>query len=735
MVWEPTAFDTSGFGILVATPRNSEWLAAPVLTGGFAMSTAWGDVDEPLILGDSSPSFLAFDMAFEANADGLWVLDQNTKAVRVCADPVGAPNTWTENWAATSATAKGRCICPTSSQAVMITAGEGIWRRASSTWSKRLNEATAFGSTTRLYRRCLVRVKTSGVLLAYDPDVGLYKSVNGGVGWFLAWSHTGGGDEAFLSVGPNQDDAYLGDGSTIYRLTDSDSTSATDTWDNAGLGAPVDCLKNATFGCSDGRGDITIITPGTGDFQKIFRSATHTGTETWVDEDEGNIDDFSEVLTSVAQSDTGFIYAGTDIGVFRTVFEGLVITVDLSVSPSTQQEGGTFTGTVEIVPVAPTGGLPVWIYTSNRHVANPDGVITVPAGQDTETFDFDALLDAGFAGGTCQLTAITRPKATPGRTADPSGTSFADLGLDGGIPIRELGSRTYQGRVGGLYDDGDNEPPKTNGYRLRGQTVAATVVPLDSAGDPDEAGKTVMVAVGYSNPLHHIDEWYGFWKDFFPNPLLHVINTCQSGQDLVAWTTPFPDPPAAFGSPPATGNVVWDTFWNRVRLAHTDEQVQIIYMAMAIQGPEAVVGSQDLDDLETAMLPGMRDIRDYLADNLPNLKMIFAVDRTWGGYADQTYDGGNPEPWAYQNSFVVREFVKDSIADDTLPFTTWGPTMWGNGMVPRADDDLIWTFDMSWDGTHESLSGLLQTDKLLNDFFGSDSQLVLPWFGGPVPGA
>ncbi|MFZ2490108.1 MAG: hypothetical protein WA208_01355, partial [Thermoanaerobaculia bacterium] len=64
------------------------------------------------------------------------------------------------------------------------------------------------------------------------------------------------------------------------------------------------------------------------------------------------------------------------------------------------------------------------------------------------------------------------------------------------VPMTDLGTQTYLGFPGGLYPEGNAMPLE---HRLGGLAQAALVRPLDRDGNPDPAGKIVMLSIGMSN--------------------------------------------------------------------------------------------------------------------------------------------------------------------------------------------------------------------------------------------
>src|SRR3954462_10282982 len=66
-----------------------------------------------------------------------------------------------------------------------------------------------------------------------------------------------------------------------------------------------------------------------------------------------------------------------------------------------------------------------------------------------------------------------------------------------GLPLTELGNRTYLGFAGGLYDDGNNTPPEA--HASVGAARARDIQPLDANGIASASGTIVLLSIGMSN--------------------------------------------------------------------------------------------------------------------------------------------------------------------------------------------------------------------------------------------
>src|SRR5262249_17965115 len=124
----------------------------------------------------------------------------------------------------------------------------------------------------------------------------------------------------------------------------------------------------------------------------------------------------------------------------------------------------------------------------------------------------------------------------------------------------------------------------------------------------------------------------------------------------------------------------------------------------------------------------LRSIVEILKTKFPQLKLVYVSSRTYGGYSESDL---SPERDAYESAFAVRwlieERVKNPTPDGLIPWVSWGPYLWANGLTPRTDG-LIWErSDFEPDGVHTSKHGALKVAAMLLEFFESDAA-AKPWF-------
>ncbi len=315
------------------------------------------------------------------------------------------------------------------------------------------------------------------------------------------------------------------------------------------------------------------------------------------------------------------------------------------------------------------------------------------------------------------------------RRAQPQASAAAAKETTGLVPITELGEGLYKGQTGGLYGNGQNVPPED---RVKAaQTQTALIQPLDPNGNPSDAGRIVLISLGMSNTTQ---EFSTFKKlaNADPNKPRHVVivDCAQGGQAAYEWAYASDDPQDT-RSP-------WTVMDQRLQKAGvTAAQVQVVWLKQAQKTParlgEFPAHAENLRDDIAVIL-------HRLAARFPSLRIAYLSSRIYAGYAATPL---NPEPYAYESAFSVRWLIESQIANDPnlnhdpvqgevkAPLILWGPYLWGDGIIPRQSDGLVWNReDLGGDGTHPSTSGRQKVADMLLDFFKTDTN-AKQWFVKP----
>jgi hypothetical protein len=283
----------------------------------------------------------------------------------------------------------------------------------------------------------------------------------------------------------------------------------------------------------------------------------------------------------------------------------------------------------------------------------------------------------------------------------------------------------YLGQDGGLYGGGKNLPPAEHAAAAQRET--ARIVPLDKDGKPAPEGTIVLISVSMSNGTQEFSVFKNLADaDRVKSPRLTIVDCAQGSQTMAAWANPRPRPDL---SP-------WAESARRLEKANVFiKQVQIAWIKPANAFPKG-----DLAEHCAELQDDTRVVLRKLKTTFPSLRIAYFTSRIYGGYARGPGADLNPEPYAYETAFAVRNVIQGQIQGDkdlnfdpsrgavAAPLLLWGPYLWADGATPRPDDGLAWKAeDISSDGTHPSDAGRKKVAEQLLKFFKSDSY-AKTWF-------
>jgi hypothetical protein len=298
------------------------------------------------------------------------------------------------------------------------------------------------------------------------------------------------------------------------------------------------------------------------------------------------------------------------------------------------------------------------------------------------------------------------------------------------VPITDLGTKLYLGsESGGLYANGSNVDDA--GHDSYGKGVAAGIQPLDANGNPDPNGKYALLGVGLSITQQS-------WTQFVPianadpakNPNLVIVNGATGGATATHLT-----------------NLTNEAFWEAVTNDYlpnagvTANQVVAVFFMDLDGGPSGKFPS-DMTNLQSQF----ETITRNLLVLFPKVQIAYFSSVYYMGYSNGLSKKLDPEPYAYEAGFAVKNAIQDQINGTgnlnfnpalgtvVAPWIAWGPYLWGNGMIPRSDG-LQWSCqDVQSDGTHPSTpGGRNKVSGLLLNFFKTDDT-ASPWFLAPGAG-
>jgi len=314
------------------------------------------------------------------------------------------------------------------------------------------------------------------------------------------------------------------------------------------------------------------------------------------------------------------------------------------------------------------------------------------------------------------------------RPGQPPSEAKASTGL---VPLCDMGKDDkYKNEDGGLYGQGQNEPPAAHAEAAR--RALALIQPLDAEGKPSPDGKIVLMSIGMSNTSQEFGAFCELaQKDPLRSPRVVVVNSAFGGMDAPAWAL--------------SRRSQWGTTWEGAerqlqRAGVTPRQVQAIWLKQALMGPAR---SGEFPAHARKLADDIATILTMAKERYPNLQVAYLSSRIYAGYASTPL---NPEPYAYESAFSVRWLTQEQIKGDPKlncdpakgavksPLLLWGPYLWADGTQGRKADSLVWNReDLAGDGTHPTnASGTKKVAELLLKFF-QTHPLARTWYLAESP--
>ncbi|WP_420641251.1 hypothetical protein [Candidatus Leptofilum sp.] len=323
-----------------------------------------------------------------------------------------------------------------------------------------------------------------------------------------------------------------------------------------------------------------------------------------------------------------------------------------------------------------------------------------------------------------QMVSVSFGNGSGGVTVNPNvvtpislvGCSQTSVGL---VPLTDLGTDLYMGQQGGLYPNGQNEPPAT--HLAAGLAQAQTIQPLAADGSPAADGKIGFISVGMSNASLEFNSFLRLANDDpDKSDAVVIVNGAQGG-----WTSNklAENPEAEY----------WQVLDERLTdNGLTPTQVQVVWLKQARGGVKNEPFPQEPQILQAQL----QSIVQIVQMRYPNVKIIYLSSRIYGGYATGPL---NPEPIAYHSGFAVKWLIEAQINGEpqlnydpnlgavTAPWLAWGPYLWADGLTPRSDG-LTWACnEFADDGTHPGTPARDKVAAMLLDFLKTD-ETVRAWF-------
>jgi hypothetical protein len=312
-------------------------------------------------------------------------------------------------------------------------------------------------------------------------------------------------------------------------------------------------------------------------------------------------------------------------------------------------------------------------------------------------------------------------------------------------PLNDLGTGTYLGFEGGLYEDGSNVVPSD--HNQAGLSLLSQIGPIN--------GKVVLLSLGMSNANYIFMSFQqqANANNSVDHTSLAIVNGAEPNQVACFWTVAYGSPSSACPTAQGVSNEYDRVKTQLLTPAHLNEnQVQVIWVYDADPSPKISLPSSSAD---AYVLEGFfGGIARAAQTRYPNLRMMFITSREYAGYATNTL---NPEPYAYESGFAMKWLIQaqitqirtgriDAIAGDldynkgVAPWIVWSAYTWADGPHPRSDG-LVWCdmqtgspcygdVDVAPDGTHPSTEGALDLANLLLNYF-LTSPYSGSWFLAP----
>lgn len=286
-------------------------------------------------------------------------------------------------------------------------------------------------------------------------------------------------------------------------------------------------------------------------------------------------------------------------------------------------------------------------------------------------------------------------------------------------PLTEItGNDRYKGLEGGLYGGGSNEPPRD--HRAAAENAISKLEPLDLRGHTSEGGTIGFISISMSNATQEFSRFKRIADaDPTKSSKVTIVDCAQGGRAMEDWASPTAQP--------------WSEAERRLEAAGlSPAQVQVAWLKLANKNP-----SGDLSAHTRKLADDTTEVLKIAKEKFPNLRIAYLSSRIYGGLATNNL---NPEPYAYEGAFAVRQMIqgqingeRDLISDPkkgraVVPVLMWGPYLWADGTTPRKSDGLVYTTDdFGPDGTHPSESGREKVAGVMLEFFKSDPTARL-WF-------
>lgn len=288
----------------------------------------------------------------------------------------------------------------------------------------------------------------------------------------------------------------------------------------------------------------------------------------------------------------------------------------------------------------------------------------------------------------------------------------------GFTPLSDLRDGSHHGFAGGLYQDGLAVPPGL--HWTAALRRAAALAPRDAAGNPHPTGRIGLLAIGMSNTTREFSAFVDLARrDPRMDQRVVPVDGAFGGSGSGDWVN--------------ANAPLWSMVDQRLASAGiTPMQVSALWLKQATENSSAPFPA-DAQRLRADLIAIVQNAKA----RYPNLELCYLSSRIYSGYAARS--GHCTEPCAYETGFAVKWLVQDQIdgrpelnhdparGPVLAPLLLWGPYLWADGLMPRADG-LTWVCqDFASDGIHPNMQGSRKVADILFTFFLADPS-ASPWF-------
>jgi len=279
------------------------------------------------------------------------------------------------------------------------------------------------------------------------------------------------------------------------------------------------------------------------------------------------------------------------------------------------------------------------------------------------------------------------------------------------VPLTDLGTGTFHGFIGGLYENGQNMPGAAHATLLKERS--ARIMPLDTEGKPSPSGRIVIAGIGASVCRQIFAELERSGTETAGiHPAITFVNCASGGADV--------------------NKITEERYWQKAEQALaargvSARQVQVVWY----QSDDLRDQRDDFPGRAQRLQASLAAQMKLLAQHFPKAQLCYHSARHTTAF--MSVDQGkakHAEPRPYHVGWAVKWLIAspDNGAND-IPLATWATYFWTDGTTPRADG-YAWSPDMVSDGVHLSAAGVQRVARELCEFWSRDA-FARSWFLRP----